>query len=117
MEEAGAVIVDDWRVGLAHGLTYGAIKDPDNIYVALKRGSVGQDKALILTTLYIPPRLRRQGLAKDILTFLEQRSRTEAMRLVVGPIMGDENDEAWLGHICQTRGYQPAPPFMYIYRP
>jgi len=99
---------------LENGMKSGDAKDEENIYVLLKNASFGSQKLLLLQMIWIPLHMRRQGICKKILDALERRADRDNVKLAVGPLMADENDQSFLGDLCAKRQYQPVMPWTYI---
>lgn len=103
---------------LITNLTYGSIKDPNNLYIQLSKNLILQKNiqynALLLEMIYVPPSQRHHGIATTILNYLEEYVDSSNLLLVVGPIMEDIDGNAYMGNLCKKRNYQSFPPFMYL---
>ena len=94
------------------------INIPEKVHIELKESHIlfkgNTQEALILSTIYIDPSLRNQGLCTKIFSLVEQRALREKKRFIAGPILEDEQGNAFVGDMCKKRGFMPFPPFMYL---
>jgi len=107
-----------WKTDLKSGLETGTLNnDSTEPYVQLIYTdlhvlfSEEKQPVLLLMMIHVPPALRHQGLATQIVAFLEKRAAREKMRLAIGPIMEVENGIAYMDTICSHRGYGPVIPW------
>lgn len=90
------------------------LQHTQTITVDILTGAITSAPCLLLQMVAVPVRLRRQGVARRILDLAERRADALGVVLVVGPIMEDENGNAYLGDMCRRRGYAPTPPWSYV---
>ena len=114
-----------WQDDLSEGLETGDEATQDTqVYVRLVYGTLliqppqitfqpTTEKILLLMTIWVPGAQRHQGVATRIVEYLEARAERERVRFAVGPILEDDDGNAFMSTLCETRGYCGCMPWCY----
>lgn len=106
---------NNFELQLKRGIIYASSYFTDDSRMCEIIDKNDSNPALILFNIYIPEDRRKKGLCKKIVECLEEHARKNKLYLVVGPLMGDENDESVLADFLVRRAYRPIQPFGALY--
>lgn len=97
-------MIDNVLVDITTGLVSGTAAGGDEIYVELRRATIGHVHALRVKQLYVPS--SNADALQRIFAALERRVDKAGAMLVVGPLRASDPGGAEIRQMCRERGYE-----------